>query len=177
MWGESAKGTWVASISDCAASQVGLVTRAELTVHGDLVDKDSVYVFTDDYGVRSGTEQRVLNDPDGGIDRINTAASPRDVYISLVPAATGNMINGRPFSIDKDTVIEELFCGDGDDTLIGNNAANTLSGGNGKDVLHGSKGVRVLRSNRHVHSSITNPCGNIHGHARSHYLFATIKRD
>ncbi|HRD28735.1 MAG TPA: pre-peptidase C-terminal domain-containing protein, partial [Caulobacter sp.] len=58
--------------------------------------------------------------------------------------AAGNVANARLFQGDTRSLIENANGGTGDDTLIGNQAANTLTGNNGADTLIGNVGNDTL---------------------------------
>jgi len=58
--------------------------------------------------------------------------------------AAGNVANARLFQGDTRSLIENANGGTGNDTLIGNQAANTLTGNNGADTLIGSVGNDTL---------------------------------
>ncbi|MFD2175254.1 M10 family metallopeptidase C-terminal domain-containing protein [Rhodobacter lacus] len=80
-----------------------------------------------------------------GIDTINFANRADAVRIDLTPGAvsdvfgrTGNMI------ISDDTVIEHLRTGAGNDTIIGNTAANAIDAGAGNDRVRGGAGNDTL---------------------------------
>ena len=49
--------------------------------------------------------------------------------------ATGNIANALLYNNDTRSLIENAIGGFGNDTLIGNQAANTLQGGAGADTL------------------------------------------
>jgi len=87
----------------------------------------------------------------GGIDTIDASAQELPVQIDLRPGAhssIGRYGSGADWSrpaeanlfIWKDSVIEHAVGGAGDDTLIGNDAANRLVGGAGNDTLRGGVG-------------------------------------
>ena len=61
-----------------------------------------------------------------------------------VTAQTGSVIAGTALTIDDNAIIENAISGDGNDTLIGNDAANLLSGGRGNDILIGGAGDDTL---------------------------------
>src|ERR1043165_3286932 len=47
---------------------------------------------------------------------------------------------GRAVSIDPTTVIENVYGGDGNDTLVGNDADNQFHGGRGAGLMAGGRG-------------------------------------
>lgn len=58
--------------------------------------------------------------------------------------AKGHVFNALQYEGDERSLIENAVAGAGDDTLIGNQAANRLDGGAGDDVLAGGAGDDVL---------------------------------
>ncbi len=92
----------------------------------------------------SGTGVLTLYD-NGGIDTINLASRLDDQRISLVEE-TFSDINGRVgnLGIARDTVIENVITGSGDDTILGNSAANRVTAGTGNDSILGELGNDTL---------------------------------
>jgi serralysin len=58
--------------------------------------------------------------------------------------AHGNVANAYLYNNDPRSLIENAIGGSGNDTLIGNQAANNLNGGPGNDTLAGNQGNDVL---------------------------------
>jgi serralysin len=58
--------------------------------------------------------------------------------------AHGNVDNANLYNNDPRSLIENAVGGSGNDTLIGNQAANSLNGGAGNDTLAGNQGNDVL---------------------------------
>ena len=103
-------------------------------------DTDTYY-YTDDFAALLG-DRATITDVSGS-DAINAAAITTDLFIDLTPGATST-IAGRAVLIAAGTVIENVYGGDGNDTLIGNAADNYLSGGAGADLLDGKAGSDTL---------------------------------
>ena len=81
----------------------------------------------------------------GGIDTLDLRTDTNDQRVDLRPEGfsnvyglTGNLI------IARDTLIENFIAGSGDDTVIGNDAANYLEGRDGNDNLQGNGGNDIL---------------------------------
>lgn len=136
-WGESPAGTWTLVVEDAGTSGTGALTSFAMRFYGDEEGNDSTYYYTDDFATLSG-DRTTLSDASGN-DTINAAAVTTDLIIDLTPGAT-SMIAGRAVSIDSATVIENVYGGDGNDTLIGNNANNQIHGGHGADLMIGGRG-------------------------------------
>lgn len=93
----------------------------------------------------------------GGTDTISITGGDRAVKINLAPGSWSNVgttieyWDGQEFwdeteslFIAPDTVIENASGAEGDDTLLGNDAANRLLGNAGDDLLTGGVGADVL---------------------------------
>ncbi len=81
----------------------------------------------------------------GGIDTLDYSGFSQNQRIDLTPGQFSN-IGGRTGNviIALGTQIENAIGGSGNDTLIGNGAANVLQGGSGNDVLLGGAGADTL---------------------------------
>ena len=75
---------------------------------------------------------------DLGRDEADQRVDLRPEGISDVFGLTGNL------SIGRGTVIEDFWAGDGNDTVVGNDADNYLWGGDGNDTLLGGEGDDTL---------------------------------
>ena len=135
--GEHAAGTWSVRVVDAD-------TEAELTVNDILLqaygraitDTNDRYVYTNEYSdyASVGGHVTTLTDADGGADTINASAVSSNSVINLNAGST-SIIDGVATTIAPGTVIEYAFGGDGDDTLVGNAAANALYGFRGNDTV------------------------------------------
>ena len=138
-WGESAAGEWQLTIEDTAGLDDGRLLGWQLTLYGDPVDDDDVYVFTDEYADLAGAAARsLLRDP-AGSDVLNAAAVTGDLALDLSPGGQSR-IAGAALTIGRGTSIEQAIGGDGDDRLTGNAVANRLLGQRGDDQLLGRGG-------------------------------------
>ncbi|QLE58896.1 S8 family serine peptidase [Nostoc sp. TCL26-01] len=133
-WGENSAGDWTLKIRDSQLTNTGLFNSWKLNIYGDADTADDTYFYTNEYGIDSSN---TLTDT-SGIDTINAAAVNYS-YLNLNPGSTSNL-NGYALIISAVTTIEKAFTGDGNDTIIGNSAANFLSGGRGHDTLNGGAG-------------------------------------
>jgi serralysin len=88
----------------------------------------------------TGTSLLTIYDS-GGTDTINLASRANAQRLDLTPESISD-INGRigNLSIARGTVIENAVTGAGNDTIIGNSAANLLIAGGGNDDLFGDGG-------------------------------------
>jgi Ca2+-binding RTX toxin-like protein len=133
-WGENSAGDWTLKIRDSQFTNTGMFNSWKLNIYGDADTADDTYFYTNEYGIDSSN---TLTDT-SGIDTINAAAVNYS-YLNLNPGSTSNL-NGYALIISAGTTIEKAFTGDGNDTIIGNSAANFLSGGRGNDTLNGGAG-------------------------------------
>lgn len=139
-WGESSVGDWTLRIDDTVTGSTGTLNNWSISFLGSAHTIDDVYVYTNDFAGADVT-RTTLSDLDGGIDTINAAAVTADSFIDL---SSGGIIAGTNFNIEAGTVIENVFTGDGNDTIIGNDVNNTLNGGRGDDLIKGSLGDDTL---------------------------------
>ncbi len=139
-WGESSTGDWTLRVEDLGAGELGTLDSWRLVVHGDDAIADDRYVFTDAYAryANEDAARRMLADGSGD-DTINASAVTSDSRIDLRVGAT-SQIAGQPVTIAVGTLIERVFAGDGEDTIIGNDLANFIWGGRGNDLLTGGGG-------------------------------------
>ncbi|QLE57341.1 S8 family serine peptidase [Nostoc sp. TCL26-01] len=131
-WGESSAGNWTLIIKDLGPTDIGIFNNWKLHLYGDTDTANDTYFYTNEYGIYGAT---TLTDS-SGIDTINAAAITSSSNINLTPGSTSTL-KGKNLTISSGTTIENAFGGDGNDTIIGNSAANVLSGGRGNDILIG----------------------------------------
>src|SRR5690606_32548503 len=112
--------------------------------HGDAAGRDDSYFFSDDYGVLADPARQVLEDKDGGVNSINAAMVTGDVVLDLNAGMTSTLA-GKPLVIAAGTVIHNVWLGDGNDRVIGNDADNIMLGGRGDDILDGGAGIDTAR--------------------------------
>ncbi|MBD2480332.1 S8 family serine peptidase, partial [Anabaena sp. FACHB-83] len=135
-WGESSAGEWTLRIRDLFLPlDTGILNSWNLRLYGDTDTANDTYFYTNEYGFYGTT---TLSD-NTGTDTINAAAITSNSYLDLNAGST-SILNGTTLIINTGTIIENAFGGDGNDTIIGNSAANVLSGGRGDDSLTGGAG-------------------------------------
>ncbi len=142
-WGEMSGGDWTLTVSDTQLGATGAVYAWGIRAYGDLVGDDT-YLYTSEFAALAAADasRRLLSDA-GGTDTINTAAIAGDTLLDLRPGYL-SLIAGQAVTIAFGTVIENADSGDGNDTLIGNDAANSLRGWRGNDFLDGGAGADTL---------------------------------
>ena len=138
---------WVASLSPLDIA----VIQDKYGVNEDWAAGDDAYVLKDFNG--PGNFHSAIWDS-AGTDQI-VYDGARDANIDLRPATLAYEDGGGGwvsyaygiyggFTIANAVTIENARSGSGNDTLIGNEAANTLSAGGGNDTLSGNGGSDVL---------------------------------
>ncbi|MEG3925280.1 S8 family serine peptidase, partial [Microcoleus sp. T3_D1] len=131
-----------------SGNNVGKLKEATLRLYGDDIINDNTYIYTNEFASFTDTNdaaRKTLSDTNGGNDIINVAAITDDVIINLKRGGEstlpGRTVTGQQLpdtqtlTIDPDSIIENVFAGDGDDSIVGNEAPNTLWGGRGNDTL------------------------------------------
>lgn len=139
-WGESSAGDWTLTITDETGGNVGTLNSWSLEFLGGAQSNNDLYVYTNEYAGFSGA-RTVLTDNDGGVDTINASAVSGDTTIDL---SLGGTIAGNIFIIDPGTVIENVYTGDGNDTLKGNDSNNNIFAGRGNDIISASLGDDII---------------------------------
>ncbi|HEV7881283.1 S8 family serine peptidase [Bradyrhizobium sp.] len=140
-WGETPNGNWTVVIHDTGTSGTDSIVSYALRIYGNDHGADDTYFYTDDFAAAAG-DRSVLSDGSGN-DTINAAATTTDLVLDLNPGHSST-IAGRPIEISAGTVIENVFGGDGNDLIIGNDADNRLAGGHGHNMLQGGAGNDTL---------------------------------
>jgi len=152
--GEMGTGTWTVDIYNRNPNAVdanglpisGTLRQATLTLLGNDDDlQNDLYVYTDEFAglVRSDPSRAVLRDIDGGIDTLNASAVTSNIKIDLTGAGK-SMIGDTALGVARDSGIENVFTGDGDDRLTGSAKNNWFEGGRGNDTFVYSAGSDTL---------------------------------
>lgn len=136
-WGETSAGTWTLQIEDAVSGNSGTLNDWDLQFVGHTISTDDTYVYTEDFSLYSGNlgDRSALEDTNGGIDTLNAS--------SITSGSTINLLTGAATLDDQSVTIsgiENVYTGDGDDTLTGNGSDNILWGGRGADVIDGGDG-------------------------------------
>ncbi|TLD45002.1 MAG: Calcium-dependent protease [Accumulibacter sp.] len=142
-WGEFSGGDWTLAVTDTQVGATGVVYAWGIRAYGDPAGDDT-YLYTAEFATLAAADasRRTLSDA-GGMDAINTAAIAGDTLLDLRPGHV-SLLAGQAVTIAAGTIIENADSGDGNDTLIGNDAANSLRGWRGNDFLDGGTGVDTL---------------------------------
>jgi subtilisin-like proprotein convertase family protein len=158
-WGEQGNGTWQINVYYASGTNPGSGTVAGGTLsfdgnwspNGNIQDistpAEKTYVYTDEFNSLSADPNNAargtLNDSGAHIT-LNAAAVTTGSTIDLRPGSTDSVINGRSLHITSNTTVTAAFSGDGNDTLIADNAGDLLYGGRGNDTLTGGTGNDTL---------------------------------
>ncbi|HYD98264.1 MAG TPA: M10 family metallopeptidase C-terminal domain-containing protein, partial [Alphaproteobacteria bacterium] len=116
------------------------------------------YLYGVNPAARPGNDTYVMGSPGGnliwdgsGTDTLSAASQIQSANITLVPGQMswygdrpGHVLEANAVTINHGTTIERALGGSGDDTIVGNAAANSLSGGSGNDWLDGGAGSDTL---------------------------------
>ncbi len=140
-WGESPVGTWTLIVEDAGTGGTGSMVSFALRIYGDKQGGGDTYYYTDDFATLSG-DRGTISDGAGN-DTINAAAVTSGMVLDLHSGAVST-IAGRAVTISATTVIENAYGGDGNDTIVGNDAGDHLHGGHGNDAITGGSGDDVI---------------------------------
>ncbi|MCJ2183911.1 S8 family serine peptidase [Novosphingobium sp. 1949] len=148
--GEQSAGTWTLevynrnpdAVEKTGAAMTGTLASVTLTVSGnDTGLANDTYIYTDEFGsLYSGEDlatRQVLKDSDGGTDTLNAAAITSNSTIDL-SGKTATVLAGIKLTLDGS--IENVFGGDGNDTIHGTVSANAIDTGRGDDTIYFSFG-------------------------------------
>jgi Ca2+-binding RTX toxin-like protein len=144
-WGESSAGLWTLRIQDTVAGNTGTLNNWSVSFMGNTVATNDTYFFSDNFGAFTGTAltaRSVIADTDGGTDTLNLAMVTTNSAMNLT--AGTSTIAGKTVTVASGTTIENIYGGDGNDTLTGNASDNLLYGGRGNDILSGMGGNDTL---------------------------------
>jgi subtilisin-like proprotein convertase family protein len=138
-WGEDAKGNWTLTVTDNVTGNVGTLNSWNLTALGDNPNTPTTYVYTDEFATAAGANRLILTDASGSAT-INTAAVTTGSYLDLHPGAV-DTIAGKTLQIGTSTIIKSVWAGDGNDTIIANDAGDTIQAGRGNDTIVAGMGA------------------------------------
>ncbi len=143
--GRSSQGQWFVKIEDLEAGTSGYLNDFQIEFRGSEKTTDTQWHFTDDFRMLAAVEgQRAsIRDVDGGSDWLNFAAITGNLAITL-SVGTDLVVDGIVWASLSFGQIENAVGGDGNDVIIGNDAANHLVGARGDDVLKGGVGTDSL---------------------------------
>lgn len=141
--GYSSEGTWTVVAEDTVTGDVGTLEGANITFFGSAATNDDVYHFTDDFMALAAVEasRQTIDDTNGGVDWLNFAVYSDNMNVNM--NAGGAIVSGG-VTIAHLAVgpidFENLYLGDGNDTVTGNSLGNHIVGARGSDSVHGNNG-------------------------------------
>jgi Ca2+-binding RTX toxin-like protein/subtilisin family serine protease len=130
-----------------SGNNIGKLKGATLRLYGDDLINDNTYIYTNEFASftdEKDATRKTLSDTNDGNDIINVAAITDNVIVNLAPGGTstlpGRTVTGQELppqtlTIAPGSIIENVFAGEGNDSIVGNEAVNTLIGFNGNDTL------------------------------------------
>lgn len=140
--GMTSAGEWQLMIVDQGVGDTGTVDEVVLDFYGSDIPSTEVHHITDDFAALVAIDaSRGLFHDTGGDDVINMAAVSGDIEIDMLKG--GSLMVDSVLWASFDTTggkFEDLFAGDGDDTIAGNTGANEISGMRGDDEIKGRGG-------------------------------------
>ncbi|MGN6666025.1 MAG: putative Ig domain-containing protein [Trinickia sp.] len=143
-WGETSGGNWTLQVTDAATGQPVTLNNWSLRLYGSKASADNTYFYTDEYksAVLANAKRGVLDDAvdgtAGGRNTIDAAAVSGDTTVNLLTGVAS--LGGTALTINNPGTIQNIVTGDGNDTLVANNADAMLDGGRGQNHLVGGTG-------------------------------------
>ncbi|MEQ9625315.1 S8 family serine peptidase, partial [Coleofasciculus chthonoplastes] len=140
--GEDTLGTWTVQFFDTDSNTISPITvnDIDITFYGQAASNNDTFIFTEEYSNYDGLFGHRTSINGGiGTDTINAAAVDSNSTVNLT-TGTGS-IDDVGITISG---IENVFTGDGNDSLVGNASNNSLSGMRGNDYLYGYAGNDYL---------------------------------
>lgn len=141
--GQSSVGEWTVVIHDDYAGDTGTVYDADLEFFGSAASANDVYHFTDDFAMMRTLEaaRGTIGDADGGVDWLNFAAVTSNLNVNLAAGGAIRVAGVIRANLESGPVqFENIYTGDGNDTVTGNDLANEIWGGRGNDRILGNGG-------------------------------------
>ena len=141
--GYSTKGVWSVVMEDTVGGDVGTLNSAKIAFYGSAASVDDVYHFTNDFAALAALDpsRQTIDDTNGGVDWLNFAAIASDLNVSMVSGGAlqaGGVTYAHLAGGALD--FENLWSGDGNDTITGNNLSNRILTMRGDDSVHGGAG-------------------------------------
>lgn len=145
--GMSSDGTWTLVIDDLYSGYTGTLNDARIEFFGAEDSANDVFHFTEDWLALVGqdTSRGTIDDDNGGTDWLNFAAFHDAMSVNMASGGQiriDGMLVGRLASDGTD--FENIYTGDGNDTVAGNGLRNEIVGARGNDSLSGLAGADSL---------------------------------
>ena len=161
-WGEKSGGSWTLQVTDSATGSPITLKNWALRLYGSTAVADDTYIYTNEYASQvalnsaRATLNDVVNGTTGGLNTINAATISGNSSINLTTGAAS--LGGKALTIQNPTSFNNLFTGDGNDTLVANSSKGILDGGRGVNTLTGgaSKNIFVVHQRTNGLDTIIN---------------------
>ena len=143
-WGEDLAGDWTLRLSNAENGTTVHLKDWSIQAHTTgQPGSNGVQIFTDEFA-RFAEEDasRILLDAKNG-STLNAAPVTADVVFDL--AGGPSWIGDTEIRVSDPSGFQNLVSGDGNDTLIGNDADNILMAGRGYNHVDGGAGLDVMR--------------------------------
>lgn len=145
--GYSSAGTWGVEFRDQNGFDIGTVNDVRLDFYGATNTVRDVYHFTEDFLTLAAQEtaRRTVTDTNGGIDWLNFAAMHGRVVADLNAGQKISVAGTDWVTLGGSTaVFENIYTGDGDDQILGNERGNEIWGARGDDRINAAVGADTL---------------------------------
>lgn len=145
--GESSAGIWTLQIQDEVSRNSGTLKSVSMVGYGAPTSVNSVYHYTSEalmaLSASGRSNAKLLKDIDGGSDWINASTISANLVLDLNAGMSSTMEDKVFLTIASGSLIENAIGGDGDDTVMGNDANNLIYGMRGNDMLLAGGGFDV----------------------------------
>jgi Ca2+-binding RTX toxin-like protein/subtilisin-like proprotein convertase family protein len=161
-WGELSAGNWTLQVTNATNGHPVNLNGWELRLYGNQTTADDTYIYTNEFASQKalvparGTLNDAVNGAAGGINTINASAVTGNTSINL--NSTTASIGGTSLTIQNPGQFNNLFSGDGNDTLTAGSKNAILDGGRGNNTLTGGAGtdLYVVRQRASGQDTIVN---------------------
>ncbi|MDR5654446.1 S8 family serine peptidase [Ruixingdingia sedimenti] len=139
-WGETSAGQWTVTITDSFGGDELILYDLDFAAWGSTVSTADHFILTNEFSDYAGTFGHGTSfDGGAGVDTLNTVAVTSSVLIDLLN--NSGTVDGVAIS---NSDIQQVFTGDGNDTIIGDDFSTLLDGGRGNDDIAGGSGNETL---------------------------------
>lgn len=137
-WGETLKGEWTLRLVNGADGKPVELKNWSIKAYASDTTIASTQFFTDEFSVFSRLDQsRAQIEAENGIN-LNLSAVTRDSFVNL--SEQSSRFGDTVVTLNDAKVFRNVFTGDGDDRIVGNDLSNVLFGGRGNNIVDGRAG-------------------------------------
>ena len=139
--GMSSLGQWRLVAYDSVAGDIGTLLDFDLEFHGRAASTNDIHTFTDDFRALAALEvgRTTFEDLNGGTDWLNFAGLSQAVS-GRIDTGFNILVGGVVWGQVTNNGFENVYLGDGNDSLTGGRGNNVMVGGYGNDRLSGFGG-------------------------------------